>query len=344
LSRLNIDETVKRHCLVCQDKPMVANTTLLDLVFLGTPEIAVPSLKALVEAGHRVKLVVTQPDRPAGRGRKLTRCPVALLADSLDLPVLQPPKVGLALEAIAGVHADALAVLAFGQILPAPVLAAGRLGAINVHTSLLPALRGAAPISRAVMQGLTRTGVSTMFMDIGMDTGDVIFQQATEIGPQETAGQLSDRLALLGAELLLRTLAALARGQAPRLPQDNALATIALRLSKAEGLVDWSRPARELDWLVRGCDPWPGAHTLLDGQPLKLFAPTLVLDEAPQAEPGTWLSSRPGLEDWLLVACGQGVLGLGQVQAAGKKRLSARDFTRGLARGLATNPGRRLGL
>lgn len=334
-----MDETVKRHGLACQDKPMGANTPLLDLVFLGTPDIAVPSLEALARAGHRIKLVVTQPDRPAGRGRKLTRCPVALTADALGLRVIQPPRVALAAEQIAVAQADALAVLAFGQILPAPVLAAGRLGAVNVHTSLLPALRGAAPISRAVMGGLTRTGVSTMFMDLGMDTGDIIFQQATDIGPQETAGQLSDRLALLGADLLLGTLEALARGQAPRTPQDQALASHAPRLTKAEGLIDWSRPARELDWLVRGCDPWPGAYTLLEGQPLKLFAPTLVLAEESAAAPGTWLPPRPGLEDWLLVACGVGVLGLKQAQAAGKKRLMARDF----ARGLATGPGRRLG-
>ncbi|MBI5524460.1 MAG: methionyl-tRNA formyltransferase [Desulfarculus sp.] len=316
----------------------------LDLVFLGTPDIAVPSLEALVRAGHRVRLVVTQPDRPAGRGRKLTRCAVALAADALGLTVSQPQKVGSIAQEIAALAPDALAVLAFGQMLPAPVLAAGRLGAINVHTSLLPALRGAAPISRAVMQGLTQTGVSTMFMDLGMDTGDVIFQEAVEIGPQETAGQLTGRLAVLGANLLLRTLAALAQGQAPRLPQDPGQATLAPRLSKAEGLVDWSRPARELDWQVRGCDPWPGAYTLLEGQPLKLFAPTLVLAEdsgaAPGTVPGSWLPPRPGLEDWLLVATGLGVLGLGQAQAAGKKRLAAREFLRGLGRG----PLPRLGL
>jgi len=327
---------------------MTPITPLLDLIFLGTPEIAAPSLMALARAGHRVKLVVTQPDRPAGRGRKLTRCPVALLADRLGLPVLQPEKVGRAAQTIADCRADVLAVLAFGQILPAPLLEAGRLGAINVHTSLLPALRGAAPISRAVMQGLVRTGVSAMFMDPGMDTGDVIFQEAIDIGPQETAGQLTGRLAMLGADLLLRTLTALAQGQAPRHPQDHARATYAPRLAKAEGLVDWSRPARELDWLVRGCDPWPGAYTRLEGQPLKLFAPTLVLEQDPGGSaatppgvlPGTWLAAPPGLEDYLLVACGQGVLGLGQIQAAGKKRLGAVEFLRGLPRG----PARRLGL
>ena len=313
--------------------------TALDLVFLGTPDIAVPSLEALARAGHRIKLVVTQPDRPAGRGRQLTRCPVALTADALGLPVLQPERVGQVAGEISACQADALAVLAFGQILPPAVLAAGRLGAINVHTSLLPLLRGAAPISRAVMEGLVQTGVSTMFMDPGMDTGDIIFQQATAIGPQETAGQLSQRLGLLGAELLLGTLEALAQGEATRRPQDHGQATLASRLGKAEGLLDWSRPARELDWQVRGCDPWPGAYTFLEGQPLKLFAPTLVLEENQEAAPGTWLVSPPELRDWLLVACGQGVLGLGQAQAAGKKRLPARDFTRGFPAG----PGRRLG-
>lgn len=315
-------------------------TISLELVFLGTPDIAVPSLMALHRAGHRVRLVVTQPDRPAGRGRRLTRCAVALAADALGLTVIQPEKVAQAAERIAACRADALTVLAFGQLLPGPVLAAGRLGAVNVHTSLLPALRGAAPISRAVMQGLGRTGVSTMFMDLGMDTGDVIFQEATAIGPQETAGQLGQRLGLLGADLLLRTLEALAQGQAPRQPQDHARATLAPRLSKAEGLIDWSRPARELDWQVRGCDPWPGAFTLLEGQPLKLFAPTLVLAEDPGAPAGACLPPRPGLEDWLLVACGDGVLGLGQAQAAGRKRLAAREFMRGLGRGPLPRLGR----
>ena len=317
----------------------MSDATALDLVFLGTPDIAVPSLEALTRAGHRIKLVVTQPDRPAGRGRRLSRCPVALTADALGLPVWQPERVGQITGEIAACQADALAVLAFGQMLPPAVLAAGRLGAINLHTSLLPRLRGAAPISRAVMQGLGQTGVTTMFMDPGMDTGDIIFQQATEIGPQETAGQLSQRLGLLGAELLLATLEALARGAAPRRPQDHGQATLAPRLGKAEGRLDWSRPARQLDWQVRGCDPWPGAYTLLEGQPLKLFAPTLVLPENPGAVPGTWLESPPQLRDWLLVACGQGVLGLGQAQAAGKKRLPARDF----ARGFPAGPGRRLG-
>ncbi len=314
----------------------------LDLVFLGTPEIAVPALRALVAAGHRVRLVVTQPDRPAGRGRRLLRSAVAQTADELGLTVVQPGRVAEAAGRIASIGADALVVMAFGQMLPPAVLAAGRLGAINLHTSLLPALRGAAPINRAIMRGLGRTGVTTMFMDQGMDTGDIILQQPTEIGPQDTAGQLSERLAHLGAGLLLRTLSELAQGHAPRRPQDAALATYAPRLDKAEGLIDWSRPARELDWLARGVDPWPGAHTLLEGLPLKLFAPTLVVDDPgapPDTPPGTWLPPMSGREDYLLIACGRGALGLGQVQAAGKKRLPAREFQRGHKDG----PGRRLG-
>lgn len=314
--------------------------TPLDLVFLGTPQIAVPALRALAGAGHRLRLVVTQPDRPAGRGRQLSRCPVAQAADALGLPVVQPAKVREIAGQVAELKPDALVVLAFGQLLTPALLKAGRLGAINLHTSLLPALRGAAPISRAIMQGLTRTGVSTMYMDEGLDTGDVILQAATDIGPQETAGQLTERLGSLGAGLLLQTLEALAQGQAPRQPQDGALASLAPKLGKAEGLVDWARPARELDWLVRGTDPWPGAHTLLKGQPLKLFAPTLVLAEDAGAPPGSLLPARPGLEDYLLVACGQGVLGLGQVQAAGKKRMPAGQFRRGLAQG----PGLALGI
>lgn len=300
----------------------------LRLIFMGTPEIAAPSLTALAAAGHRILLVVTQPDRPSGRGRRLQRGAVAAVADALGLPVAQPDRVGEIIPQIAELAPDALAVVAFGQVLPPELLAIPRLGAVNLHTSLLPALRGAAPIQRAIMTGLAETGVSTMFMDAGLDTGDIILQRATPIGPQETAGQLGDRLGLIGAELLAQTMAALAQGEAPRRPQDPARASLAPRLRKEEGRVDWSRPAREIDWLVRGADPWPGAFTLWRGQPLKLFVPTRVEEIPADAPPGSLLPSPP--QDGLLrLATGQGVLGLGQVQAPGKRRLPAADFLRG---------------
>lgn len=300
----------------------------LRLIFMGTPAIAAPSLEALAAAGHRILLVITQPDRPAGRGRKLQRGAVAAAADALSLPVAQPERAAQIIPQLAALAPDALVVVAFGQVLPPELLAIPRLGAINLHTSLLPALRGAAPIQRAIINGLAETGVSTMFMDAGLDTGDIILQRATPIGPQETAGQLSQRLGLIGAELLVQTMAALARGDVPRRPQDPDLASLAPRLRKDEGRVDWTRPAREIDWLVRGVDPWPGAFTLWRGQPLKLFAPTRVEEIPSPAPPGSLLPSPPE-NGFLRLATGQGVLGLGQVQAPGKRRLPAADFLRG---------------
>lgn len=314
----------------------------MKIVFLGTPAIARPSLRALAGAGHEILAVVTQPDRPAGRGRKVARCPVALLADELGLPVMQPAHVRELAEELTALGPELLAVVAFGQILPAAVLAIPPLGAVNVHTSLLPALRGAAPIQRAIMQGLTRTGVTTMYMDQGLDTGDVILQEAVEIAPQDTATSLGERLGRAGAELLKRTAGLIAAGQAPRAPQDHARATQAPPLTKEEGRVDWTRPARELDWLVRGADPWPGAFTMLEGQPLRLFGPTLVLPEAGAAggaAPGTLLEAPAGARGLMLVACGAGALGLGEAQAAGKRRMAAGDFLRGAR----LTPGARLG-
>ncbi|MFH1060800.1 MAG: methionyl-tRNA formyltransferase [Pseudomonadota bacterium] len=310
----------------------------LKLVFMGTPAMAVPALNALAGAGHDLVLAVTQPDRPAGRGRKLRRGEVAAAADALGLTVAQPARAREITGLLAAIAPDALAVMAFGQLLPPELLAIPRLGAVNVHTSLLPALRGAAPIQRAVLNGLTETGVTTMLMDAGLDTGAILLQRATPIGDQETAGGLGQRLAMLGAELLVQTLAGLAEGSVKPTPQDHARATIAPRLSKDEGLIDWARPARELDWLVRGADPWPGAYTFLAGQPLRLFAPTLVIPGPVGAEPGTILAPPPG-GDWLLVACGDGALGVGQAQAAGKRRLAAGDFQRGAR----LTPGLRLG-
>lgn len=307
----------------------------LSLVFLGTPPIACPTLRAVARAGHRVPLVITQPDRRAGRGRKLRRGAVAALADDLGLPVMQPARVAEALPRLQELRPDLLLVLAYGQILPLAVLAAGRLGAVNLHFSLLPRLRGAAPINWAILEGHQRTGVSAMFMDQGLDTGEVIFAEATPIGPQETAGSLAQRLAETAAGLALATLEAVAANSAPRTPQDDTAATYAPLLGKADGRLDWSLAAAELDRRVRGLDPWPGAFCQMDGQPLKLFAPTAVLADNRGQAPGTLLEPAAGL---LLVACGEGALGVGQVQAAGKRRLAAVEFLRGARLG----PGDRL--
>lgn len=284
-------------------------------------------------------LCLTQPDRPAGRGRKLKRQPVAAVADELGIEVAQPAKADDALERLAQLEPEVMVVLAYGQLLSPAVLAAAPLGAVNVHFSLLPVLRGAAPINWAILRGLERTGVSSMFMDKGLDTGDMIFQKACPIGAQETAGSLADRLAEMGAQVLLPTLEALATGSAPRRPQNHEAATWAPMLGKSDGLVDWSQSAVELDRRVRGLDPWPGAYTTLGGKPLKLFAPSKILADNQGQAPGTVLAS-PDAPEMLTVACGDGALALGSVQAAGKRRMEAAQFLRGAG----PAPGERLGV
>ena len=308
----------------------------LNLIFMGTPDIAVPALRALAGTGHNLAAVVTQPDRPAGRGRKLKRCPVAQEAIELGLKVWQPERVSAAAKDLINLGADAACVMAFGQLLPAELVNAFPMGCINVHTSLLPELRGAAPINWAIVQGKKRTGVTTMLMDEGLDTGDMLLQQATEIGPQETAGTLAQRLAQMGAELLVRTIDELQEEKLSPRPQTETGASYARRLTKADGLVDWQQPATEADLLVRGLDPWPTAHTVLEGKTLRLFAPTAVLDISPPAQPGTLIEAPPERKDLLWVACGRGALGVGQVQAAGKRRMAAIDFLRGAHLGPGT--------
>ncbi|MCB2227239.1 MAG: methionyl-tRNA formyltransferase [Desulfarculaceae bacterium] len=310
----------------------------LRLAFMGTPDIACPALRAAATA-HEVVLCLTQPDRRAGRGRKLIRQPLAALADELGIAVAQPEKVAEALPLLASAAPDLLVVLAYGQLLPPEVLAAAPQGAVNIHYSLLPQLRGAAPINWAIIRGLERTGVTSMYMDQGLDTGDIIFQKDTPLGAQETAGSLAQRLAEMGAQLLLPTLEAVAADAAPRQPQDHEAATWAPMLNKADGLMDWSLPAEELDRRVRGLDPWPGAHTTIDGAALKLFAPTALLPGSQGQAPGTVLAAPEGAEGMLAVACGAGALALGEVQAAGKRRMAAADFLRGAGPG----PGDRLG-
>ncbi|MCF8033963.1 MAG: methionyl-tRNA formyltransferase [Desulfarculaceae bacterium] len=310
----------------------------LRLAFAGTPAIACPSLRAAATA-HQVELVLTQPDRRAGRGRKLIRQPLAALADELGIPVEQPGRIAECLPLLGEAAPEVLVVLAYGQLLPPAVLQAAPLGAVNLHFSLLPLLRGAAPINWAIVNGLEQSGVTSMFMDQGLDTGDIIFQKATPLGAQETAGSLAERLAEMGAQLLLPTLEAIAAGAAPRQPQDEQAATWAPLLAKTDGLLDWSLGAGELDRRVRGLDPWPGAHTSREGAMLKLFAPTMILPDNQGRQPGTVLAAPPEAEGMLAVACGEGALALGSVQAAGKRRMDAPDFLRGAGPG----PGDRLG-
>ncbi|MCL2817007.1 MAG: methionyl-tRNA formyltransferase [Clostridiales bacterium] len=307
------------------------------VVFLGSPQFAVPSLLALLEAGHEVAGVVTQPDKPGGRSGRLSATPVKETALSLGLPLIQPPKVNQA-EAIAAIRAwqpEVLAVTAFGQILREELLTLAPKGAVNVHGSLLPAYRGAAPIHWAVMRGESVTGITTMYMDKGMDTGNMIFRRELPILPDDDCGSLHEKLAVVGAELLVQTLEAIALGRAPSIPQDNALATYAPLLKKEHEIIDWQTDALAVHNHIRGMSPWPGAYTVIGGKRLKLWQSKAWLLEQAAGLPGEVLS-RP---DGVFVQCASGLLELLQVQPEAGKKMSAADW----ARGSGVKPGVILG-
>ena len=311
--------------------------TPLRIVFMGTPEFAVPCLQALVGAGHRITLVVTRPDRPRGRGRRLCAPPVKVAAERLGLPVIQPARLrGDETHAVlAAEGADLFVVVAYGQILPASILALPRLAPVNVHASLLPRYRGPAPIQWAIIQREAQTGVTTMRMDPGLDTGDLLLAAATPIAPGETAATLHDRLARMGADLMVETAARLSAGDIAPTAQDPAAATYAPMLTKEDGRIDWTRPARDIEALVRGVTPWPGAFTFCGDQRWKILGAHLDPATA-AAPPGTVIR---GFADELRVMTGDGALVLDRIQAASGKCLSAGDFLRGTV----VSPGTRLG-
>ncbi|ROR34252.1 methionyl-tRNA formyltransferase [Inmirania thermothiophila] len=308
----------------------------LRVIFAGTPAFAVPSLEALLGAGHAVVAVYTQPDRPAGRGRRPRPSPVKEAALAAGLAVRQPRTLRDAAEqaALAALGADLMVVVAYGLLLPPPVLAAPRLGCVNVHASLLPRWRGAAPIQRAILAGDGETGVCLMQMDEGLDTGPVLARAATPIGPEETAGELHDRLAGMGARLLVEALPALARGELAPVPQDEAQATYAEKLAKEEAVLDFARPAEELARRVRAFNPWPVAEARLDdGTRLRVWRARALPGGG--GEPGRVLAAgREGVD----VATGRGVLRILELQRPGGRPLAAGDFVNALP--LA---GRRLG-
>lgn len=297
----------------------------LRVVFFGSPEFAVPSLAA-VAADHEVVTVVTQPDRPAGRGKKLTAPPAKELALRLGLPVQQPttlktPEFVAGLTALA---ADLFVVVAYGRILPVAVLAVPRLGPWNVHASLLPKFRGAAPIQWAIIGGESKTGVCIMRMEAGLDTGPVVASAETPIGDDDTAGVLAARLSQLGAALALETIPRIASGGVVEVAQDHARHTLAPMLKKEDGWLDFTAPAREVSCRARGVDPWPGPTAVLGGEPIKLFAPRVV---AGQGTPGTVLAAGP---DGLVVACGGGAaVAFRELQLPGRKRLPAAEVLTG---------------
>ena len=306
------------------------------MLFYGTPAFALPTLEGLL-AHHHVGAVITQPDRPAGRGRTLATSPVKRRALEASLPVLQPPRLRDPEwpARLAEYRADVAVVAAFGQILPKAVLDVPTHGSINVHGSILPRYRGAAPIAWAIMRGETETGITTFQMDAGMDTGDMLLQEAAAIGPDETAGELSVRLAEIGARVLLRTLEGLST--LPRIPQDPARATLAPRLRKEDGWLRPAEPARDLVNRVRGCNPWPGAALTTPAGRLLIWRARALAAETPQA-PGTLLplsavgrgqGEGPIREGQMAIATGHGLLLPLEVQPENRKSMSWAEFLRG---------------
>lgn len=299
--------------------------TPLRVIFMGTPQFACPTLQRLIDRGDEIPAVVTQPDRPKGRGQKSVPPPVKELAERHGLPVLQPIKVRAPefIESVREMNPDVVVVVAFGQILPKALLEIPRYGCINVHASLLPRYRGAAPLNWCVINGEIETGVTTMLMDVGLDTGDMLLKKATPIDPDEDTSSLHDRLSLIGADLLNETLDLLVQGKLVPEKQDEALSCYAPMLKKEDGLIDWTRDARTIRNLVRGMTPWPGAFTYLDGKLVKVYRTRIGEGEG---APGTVIAAgRDGIE----VACGGGSLLLDELQLEGKKRLPVRDFLAG---------------
>lgn len=304
--------------------------TDIRVVFLGTSEFAVPILRLLVERRYAVAGVVTQPDRPKGRKRELTPPPVKTEAVRLGLPVLQPPRLKAeeALEDVFRLKPDLIVTAAYGQIVPKALLDAPPLGCLNVHASLLPKYRGGAPIQRAIMNGESVTGVTIMRMVERLDAGDIVSQVEVPIGEDDTAGTMTEKLARAGAELLGTTLPDWIAGRIRPVPQREEEATYAPNLTRADEIIRWERPARDLSCQVRGLHPSPGAYTLYNGDVLKVWAciPLDDVESAAEAEPGTVV--RVGGEG-VDVRCGRGVLRLTQLQPAGKRPMAAADFVRG---------------
>ena len=302
----------------------------MNVVFLGTPEFAVATLEAILAAGHTVQEVITQPDRPKGRRQELIPSPVKAAALRHGLPVYQPERIRRpeSVEHLKALSPEVMVVVGYGQIIPQVVIDIAPLGIINVHASLLPELRGAAPIQWSVVRGFATTGVTTMRINAGLDTGDVLDRWETPIGPDETSPELSARLAEAGATLLVQTLSKLKDGTAAPVPQDDALATLAPILKKEDGRIDWRLPAQQIHNLIRGFLPWPGAHTVFRNQSLHIWRSRLVseLQAGSGLAPGAIVQERQGV----FVIGGDGAaLELLEVQLEGRKRMPAEVFANG---------------
>jgi len=296
----------------------------MDLIFLGTPSFAVPTLEKILEAGHKVLTVITQPDRPKGRGQSLAASPVKESALRHGLPVFQPERIKRpeVLEQLKAFHADAMVVVGYGQIISQAIIDLPRHGIINVHGSLLPKYRGAAPIQWSITNGEKVTGVTTMRIDAGLDTGDMLLKTETSIGPNETALELGARLAVLGADLLVETLARI-EAIVPE-KQDSSQATYAPILKKEDGRIDWTQPAQAIHNRVRGLLPWPGGFTVFRGQTLNVWKSRIA--DVAAGKPGQILAAGKSLQ----VICGdESTVELLEVQLEGKKRIAGKDFANG---------------
>jgi methionyl-tRNA formyltransferase len=297
------------------------------IIFMGTPEFAVPALRALHENGQDVALVVTQPDRPKGRGRKVIPPPVKEVAVSFGYEINQPASIRTDefADHMAKYKPDIIVVVAYGHIIPKNILAIPKIATINIHASLLPKYRGPAPIQWAIINGEKETGVTIILMDEGLDTGDILLSSKVEIFPDDTSGTLHDRLSALGADLLIQTIKSFETGNINPIPQDNTQATYAPILKKNDGRMNWEMPAQTLEAFIRGMTPWPGAFTFHDNKRLKIFkARSIIIDTV--ETPGTVIKRFP---DELCVATGKGVLSLIKIQSESGKRLLIKDFLRG---------------
>src|SRR5438034_2445568 len=294
------------------------------IVFLGTGQIGVPTLRALLNSEHEVVAVVTQPDKPVGRAQSIEPPPIKKGIAKTRIPILQPARIKdqQATEEIRGLAPDVIVVVAYSQILPREVLEIPRLACLNLHASLLPRWRGAAPIQAAIAAGDCETGITVMYVDEGLDTGDILSQRSVEILPNDTGGSLHDRLAQIAPEALLESLRLVAVGNAPRIAQDDARATYAPKLKREHGQIDWSESAEAIERKIRAYNPWPGAFMKVDRQSLKIFSASVV---DLNGLPGEVLRS----DQDLVVGTGKGALSLAEVQLEGKRRMTAAEFLRG---------------
>lgn len=299
----------------------------MKIVFMGTPEFAVPCLQKIIDEGHEVLAVVTQPDKPKGRGKKLAMPPVKELALKYDIEVYQPVKAREEsfVEKLKEINPELIVVVAFGQILPKSILDIPKFGCVNVHASLLPKYRGAAPLNWVIINGEEKTGVTTMYMDVGLDTGDMILKSEIPLDDEITAGELHDKMMVQGAEVLKDTIDLISKGEAPREKQNDEETCYSPIMDKSLGNIDWSKSATDIHNLIRGVNPWPSAYTTYDKQTMKIWK-TKVLDKLSEKTPGTILSvDKNGIE----VSTGDKVLQISEIQMSGKKRMIVSEYIKG---------------